>query len=552
MPFFEIYKELIFPTTRMKILVALLIVALLIFGDQLVELTGGTSYAYLHVLYIPILLAGFTFSAWGGLLTGIIAGVLMSPYLTAGYGYELVQPFSSWFLRLSMFSLIGIVAGSGASLFKAYIKELEIKNITDSLTGLPNLNGLTKIFTELTQSKTRPLIVVVIELFRMQEIDTAVGAESANTLINQVVKRLKKIIGEDAILGHLQSNRFALLIPEESNYIDVLKRCESLFEFSYEVNSIPLFIEMRFGISRFPEDDTNLMHLTRKALIALKTSETDRERISHFNKDMTSSSERNLMILHQAKSAIETNAFVLEYQPKIYLKTGKVMGFEALVRWNDPLLGPINPMEFVPLIEETLLINPFTKWVVKTTFNQMQAWHKQGLLVTVSINFSVMNFHDPLLLPLLAEELEKQKFSPHFLEVEVTETAVASSIGMITESVKHLRELGVKVAIDDFGTGQASQQYLFELPINTVKIDKLFVQSISHNPTAEAIVRNVISLAHELDLEVVAEGVSTRNQYDLLAKWGCDIGQGYYMGRSMSGKAATEWLKEQQNSKKKT
>ena len=203
-------------------------------------------------------------------------------------------------------------------------------------------------------------------------------------------------------------------------------------------------------------------------------------------------------------------------------------------------------MEFIPLIEETLLINPFTKWVIKTSLDQMEEWHKKGLLVTVSINFSVMNFHDPLLFPILAEQLENQKFSPQFLEVEITETAVASSVSMIMEAVTRLRELGIRVAIDDFGTGQASQQYLFELPINTIKIDKLFVQSISHNPAAEAIVKNAISLAHELNLEVVAEGIETRNQYDLLAKWGCDIGQGYYMGRSMSGEAATEWLKEKQ------
>ncbi len=546
MPFFEIYKYIIFPTTRMKIFLALFIVAFLIFGDQLVEWMGGTAFAYLHILYIPILLAGFTFSVGGGLLTGIISGLLLSPYITSSYAYESAQPFSSWFLRLTMFSLIGAIAGMGASIFKAYITELEIKNITDPHTGLPNLTGLTKIFMKLTHASKRPLVVVVIELFRMQEIDTAVGAESANALINQVIKRLKEVIGNDAILGRLQSNRFALLIPEESNTMDVLKRCESLFEFSYEVNSIPLFIEMRFGVSRFPEDDTSLMQLTRKALIAINSSEKDRGLINHFNKNIATSSERNLMILHQAKSALETNSFVLEYQPKIYLKTGKVMGFEALVRWTDPLLGPINPMEFIPLIEETLLINPFTKWVIKTSLDQMEAWNKQGLLVVVSINFSVMNFHDPLLFPILTEQLEKQKFSPHFLEVEVTETAVASSVSMIMEAVTHLRELGIRVAIDDFGTGQASQQYLFELPINAIKIDKLFVQSISHNPAAEAIVKNAISLAHELNLEVVAEGIETRHQYDLLAKWGCDIGQGYYMGRSMSGKAATEWLKEKQ------
>lgn len=537
------FKELVFPTFRMKILVGLLILVLLFLGDRLVEWTGGTAFAYVHVLYIPIILAGFTFTIWGGLFTGITAGILMGPHMPTSIEYDLQDPFSSWFLRLVIFSLIGCFAGAGASLFKSYIKELNTKYSIDPLTDLPNFYGLSEIFLKLTSS-SQSLTVVVVEFYHMHDISNTIGSESMNDFIKQTASHLKRKIGTDGILGYIRSNRFVILIPQPNQCLKVIKRCEDVPDACCQVTSIPLFIEMHFGISQFPEDDKNLDHLIRKALIAINLSVREAETVSYFNKNITFSSERNLMILCQAKKALESNSFVLEYQPKVFLKSEKVMGFEALVRWNDPLLGPVGPDEFIPLIEGTLLINSFTKWVIETSFSQMRAWHKAGILVPVSINFSVRNFSNPSIFNLLEDQLSKQKFSPHLIEVEVTETAVATSLSTIIDAIKKLREMGIRVLIDDFGTGQASQQYLFELPINGIKIDEVFVQSISHNKAAEAIDKNGIALANQLDLEVTAEGVETRNQFDLLAQWGCDIGQGYYISRSMPAKNATKWLKE--------
>ncbi len=544
MSLFEFYKNLIFPSIRIKYLFGFLITALLILGDIIVEATGGTTFAYLHLLYIPIILAGLVFSLAGGIAAGLVAGFLMSPYMPTIQAYDLAQPFSSWAFRLLMFSMVGAMSGLGASLFRAYIKELELKNTTDPFTGLPNLNGLTQVFSELVQNANKTLIVIIAEVYQMQGIDTAIGEEGTNTLMKQVADTLQTIVGKNGILGRLQTQRFAILIPEESDSSEIIKKCESISESTYLVNNIPLFVEIRFGIARYPTDDSDLKHLTRKALVAINVSRDEVRRISHFDKQLSDSSERNLLILHQLKTAIDNKTLILEYQPKVYLKTDKVMGFEALLRWVDPLLGPVSPMEFIPLAEGTLLIHPLTKWVLKTALHQMNQWNEEGILVPVSVNFSIKNLHNPSMIETLSQLLETYQIPPHFLEVEVTETSVATSISTIVNALKTLREIGVRIAIDDYGTGQASQQYLFELPINVVKIDKLFVQSISHNPAAIAIVKNAISLAHELNLEVIAEGIETRHQYDLLAQWGCDGGQGYFMGRSMKEEVATAWLKQ--------
>lgn len=544
MSFFELYKKLIYPSKRERLLLAALIIMLVAFSYLLVVITGGTSYAYLHVLYVPVIIAGFVFSIRGGVLIGLVSGFLMSPFMPSIYAYELSQPFSSWALRMSMFTLVGALAGMGSSLFRKYIKELEIKHTTDPQTGLPNLNGLIQTFSNLILNSETSLYVIVAELEQMQAINAAIGEEGTNIFIKEVAESLQETIGDEGILGRLQTHRFAILVPTEDDLRDILTRFITLSERTYNVNNIPIFSEMRFGVARYPYDDKDLNNLTRKASLSINMNENQTQHVSHFEKNTSDSSERNLLILHQLKSAIDEKSLVLEYQPKVYLKTGKVMGFESLVRWHDPLLGTINPMEFVPLTEGTLLINPFTRWVIETACYQMQQWHKQGILVPISINFSTKNFQDPSLIETLTHLLEKYQIPPHFLEIEVTETAVASSISKIATALKNLREVGVRVAIDDFGTGQASQQYLLELPINVIKIDKVFVQAIAYNPAAAAIVKNAVSLAHDLDIEVIAEGVETYHEYNLLTEWGCDAVQGYLIGKAMKEKEATSWLKE--------
>jgi EAL domain-containing protein (putative c-di-GMP-specific phosphodiesterase class I)/GGDEF domain-containing protein len=542
MNFFEMYKQFIYPQGRTKYLLISLIVAFLILGYIIVEATGGTAFAYLHILYVPIILAGLIFSVRGGVLAGLAAGLLIGPFMPTSIEYDLAQPLSSWAMRLGFFVLVGTLAGMGSSVFKAYLQELEIKQTMDPLTGLPNLNGLKQIFPTLIQNEEKALIVIVVELFQNREIDRALGTAGSDILLKEVAHDLKQAIGNLGILSHLQTHRFAVLIPNEENVNEILERCGLLSDKPYHIDHIPLFVEMRFGIARYPYDDRDLSNLTRKALIAINVPKNQADKISHYNKNIDDSSERNLLILHQLKTAIERKDLSLEYQPKVYLKTDKALGFEALVRWVDPLLGSVSPEDFIPLVEETLLINSFTKWLLETAFQQMHEWNQKGLLVPVSVNFSTRNFHDPAIFEILNQLLNTYQISPHFLQVEVTETSVASSISAIAHALKNLRELGITTAIDDFGTGQASQQYILELPIDVIKIDKVFVQTIAQNPAAAAIVKNAITLAHDLKIEVIAEGVETQHQYNLLKEWGCDAGQGYLIGKSMKGEEAIQWL----------
>lgn len=540
----DLYKSIILPSKKTQCFIAALIIFLFFVGYFIVEVTGGTRFAYLHILYVPIILSGFVFSTRGGILAGIFAGFLLSPYMPTSGTYDLAQPWTSWILRMVFFTLVGGISGVGASIFKSYLQELEFKQIIDPLTNLPNLSGLNKTFAELISDSQKGLIIIVVELFQKKEIERALGTEGTSILLKDFAKDLKETIGDRGKLGVIQPHQFALLVSEEDDVAEILKNCEEISQRPYTVKNVPLFVEIRFGIARYPYDDRDLDNLTRKALIAINLPKNQAERVSRFNKNTDDVSDRNLLILHQLKNAIDSKSLTLEYQPKVYLATDDVFGFEALVRWNDPLLGPVSPEDFIPLAEETLLINPFTQWLLETSLNQMHTWDSQGLLVPVSINFAMKNFQNPAIFTTLTQFLDAYQVPQHMLEIEVTETSVASSLSTIAQALNQLREIGLSIAIDDFGTGQASQQYLLELPIDVIKIDKVFVQSMFHNPAAGAIVKNAILLAHDLNLKVVAEGVETHKQYELLKEWGCDAGQGYLIGRSMTSINATQWLRK--------
>ncbi|MBY0291770.1 MAG: GGDEF domain-containing phosphodiesterase [Alphaproteobacteria bacterium] len=533
----------------MKYLIVLLIVAIFISVYVIVEIAGGTQFVHLHILYIPIILSGFLFSVRGGIGAGIAAGLLMSPFMPSIHSYDLSQPFFLWALRLVFFTLVGATAGIASSIFRDYLEELELKQITDFLTGLPNLSGLVQTFSKLINNTNQSCIIVVIELFQINDIELALGTEGTRTLLKELSEDLKKAVGKQGILGVLQPHQFAILVPEENNVSEILKNCGIFSQQSYQIKNIPLFIEMHFGISRYPSDDWDLDNLTRKALIAINAPTNHDERVSRFDKSTDDVSNHNLVILHQLKNAIDNKSLYLEYQPKVYLQTDKVLGFEALVRWDDHLLGQVSPEDFIPLAEKTLLIHPLTQWLIETSLNQMHEWDKKGLLVPISINFAMKNFYNPSIFATLTQLLDFYRIPQHFLEIEVTETSVVSSLSTIALALNQFREIGLKIVIDDFGTGQASQQYLLELPIDVIKIDKVFVQSINHNPAAAAIVKNAILLAHDLKVKIIAEGIETRKQYDLLKQWGCDGGQGYLIGRSMKGTDATQWLKDNLNKK---
>ncbi len=538
----ELLNKLLFPKRNYKLGYILFISALLVIGDYLVGTTGGTHLAYLHVMYFPIVIAGLAFSVYGGIITGIIAGLLLGPGMFMNAAFLTSQPLSSWLIRLIVFACVGALAGLGSSMFRSYLKELENKRITNPVSGLSNLSGLKLIFEDLINQGLTPITVIVIDLFQMGRIDRALGAEGTENLIRQVAHNLVNDLGDLCTVGHLHSKRFSLLVPDGKNLQRVLEKCNNVANKDYQLENIPIFVEMHFGIATYPDDDKDLASLTRKGRLAIDSAKDHSQRFGYFETETAVNAERNLLLLHQLSRAIESRTLDIYYQPQISLLTGETIGLEALTRWTDPILGEVPPMDFIPLTEETTLINPFTKWLIEETAKKTRELHDAGHHLQVAANFSMKNFLDQSVLTTLHETLAKYQIDPKHFELEVTETAVAMNINNTAEILSKLRKTGLRIAVDDFGTGQASQHYLLELPVDVIKIDRLFVGTMIENSAAAAIVRSSITLGHELGLEVVAEGVETKEQAEQLKKWGCDVAQGYYFSKPIPNQDVIAWL----------
>jgi diguanylate cyclase len=523
------------------------ITSLLFLSYITVIATGGTHFAYLHLFYIPILLAGFLFSIRGGLLVGLIASIMIGPFMPLNVAENVMQPTQSWVIRCIFFMMIGAASGLGSAVFRAYLKELKEKFLTNPTTLLPNFLGLESIF-QIKQQTGQSLAIILIDLRNLNEIEIAIGPKGIDSLLQMIATDLKKGLPKDIIIGHTQASVFTLLVEDAIRIDSVVDKCRKSLKPSYAVDNIPIFVEEFFGISCFPDDDDNFSSLFRKARMAINYGARQAKSLAKYDHTVIDPSGENTVLLTALNEAIESDTLDIHYQPKVDLKTGKVTGLEALARWTHPTKGDIEPSRFIPLTERTMLINPFTKWMLERTFSDMSRWEAQGMQLNLAVNFSLRNFHDKTIITKVVELIERFKLAPSRIEIEVTESAFSTNMDEVISTLEYLRKQGIRISIDDFGTGQASQQYLFQFPIDGLKIDRIFVKELGINPAAEAIVKSAVSLGHQLNLKVIAEGIETQQQYDMLADMGCDLGQGYLMAAGMPFDQLMTWL---QNSNKK-
>lgn len=514
----------------------------LIVSTWIIYALGGTQCAYVHVFYFPILFSGMCFGPKGGLLAGILAGLLAGPYMPLDVDSQTVQSTYSWVLRMAFFTAIGGISGMGASLMKEFLEMQKMRLLQDPVTHTWNMRGL-KEQAQKQRDSGKEVVIVLVEIKQLLQIDGAMGPDATQQLLKQISQRLGSITSGSAIMGHLETGGFVLVCESLESAHRLIEICRSFLGDSFVVDNVPLFAEFHYGLAQAESPQESLSTTVRKAKIATNRSIELKRDTAAFKEEDDRKLQRNIFITHALKKALEKSELRLYYQPKICLSTGRVFGVEALVRWPHPEYGMIPPNEFVPIIEATLLVNPFTKWLLRHALHQLAQWHTQDIKISMSLNFSMANFQDPSLIEELHALVGEYSINPKFVEIEITETAVATNIKTVRDVLFSLRERGYRIAVDDFGTGQSSLHYLFELPFDVLKIDQVFVRAMCENSAAEAIVRSALLMAKELNLESVAEGVERPEELKLLQAMGCNIGQGYHFARPMPMELATEWLK---------
>ncbi|MBS1796653.1 MAG: EAL domain-containing protein [Acidobacteria bacterium] len=430
-------------------------------------------------------------------------------------------------------------------------KQLNFLAFYDSLTKLPNRtlfeDRLTQALT-LAREKTQSIAMLLFSLDRFKKIQETLGYNFGYLLLREVADRLKGQIPAGATVARFETDEFAILLPQvggTDEIVEIIENIKDALKLPINLDNREIFISASVGISMFPDDGEDLHVLQKNASVALsRAREQGEDGYQFFTEEMNSRALHRLELENKLRHALERGEFEVYYQPKKDCTTGKVVGMEALVRWNDPELGVISPAEFIPLAEETGLIVPIGEWILEMACRQTKLLHDENYDLRVSVNISTRQLQDNGLADKIIRIIEETKISPQNLELEVTESSLLQNAESAVEILNVVRKAGVKISIDDFGTGFSSLGYLKRLPIDVLKIDRSFVQDITNDPNDASLVMAIIALAHNLRLKIVAEGVETAEQLKLLHLLRCDEWQGYFYSRPIKFDDFRELIRE--------
>lgn len=533
---------LFLPTGLNGLTVGLFLYALIIICGCVIDSMGGTHNSYLHCFYLPIIFAGMSLGVIGGTMAGLLSAFIVGPYMPSYHDPLIEQTVNSWLFRGFIFVAVGFIAGGGATLYERFNVQQQQRLLTDPVTNLLNLRGLKLRCDDIINQSLKRPIVLIMEIQHLNDIEQALGSEAMHEFLYKIAIHLQHLADHTLTLAHLYSGGFVIMVNDLTKALRLIDLCQEHIPKSFIINNVPLLVESYFGIAEWTKVDNDFTSVMRKARIAVVKAERTRHVKMIYEQTDDKRLERSIHIIHDFAHALENQELTLHYQPKLDLQTDRVYGVEALVRWQHKQFGMISPQDFIPIIERTLLINPFTTWVIKQSLQQLALWRANNVNLSLAINFSIMNFEDTNLLELLITEVSRHQIPPHLIEIEITETAIAYNMQNIVDALTLLRNKGFRLAIDDFGTGQSSLKYLCELPVDTLKIDKFFVQSATTNPASASIIRTAVLLAKELNLTTVAEGIETPDILQWLKTIGCRGGQGFFITKPLPADEVLQWI----------
>ena len=419
----------------------------------------------------------------------------------------------------------------------------------DALTGLPNrtffLDRLTQSIANAERSQ-HMLAVLFLDLNRFKFINDTLGHRLEDLLLQEAAERLTRCVRKSDTVSRFGGGEFVILLSDLSDPQDTAKVAEKILEGlsqPFVLKGQEYAISTSIGISLYPTDGNDGEILVRNADMAMYHAKEGGNHYQFFLSSMGVLSSERLKLENDLRKALERKEFFLHYQPKVDLNTGEIISVEALVRWQHPELGMVSPVKFIPLAEETGLILPLGEWVLRTACRQNKAWQEAGLPpVRVAVNLSMAQFQQKNLTEMITLALKETGLSPHFLELEVTESVIMRNPETTSQILQELKELGIQISLDDFGTGYSSLSYLRQLPLDALKIDQSFIRNIKTNPDEMSIVKAIIDLAHSLKMKVITEGVETEDQVQVLRSCQCDEIQGYYFSPPVSAEEFKELL----------
>jgi diguanylate cyclase (GGDEF)-like protein len=429
------------------------------------------------------------------------------------------------------------------------VEEIEHRALHDELTGLPNrlLFG-DRIEQAILASRRgeRAPVVMLLDVDRFKDINNTLGHETGDCLLQELAVRLRGELRANETLARLGGDEFGLLLPTAS--VDeatvVATRVHELLEAPFTLEDLPLEVAASIGIAACPEHGEDADALLQHADVAMYVAKEEHTKTALYDAERDTNDTATLALAGELRRAIQTKELVVFFQPKADLEDGRIVGVEALVRWQHPDRGFIPPNDFIPIAERTGLIKPLSRVVLAAAVGQCQAWNAAGYDLQISVNLTIPDLLDLELPDRIGALLAKTRVRPEQLELEITETTILADPFRVRQVLNRLNEMGLGLAIDDFGTGYSSLAYLRRLPVQTIKIDRSFVTGMCEDASGATIVRSTIDLGRNLGLEIVAEGVESPDEWNALKAHGCTLAQGYFISRPLPADELTALLEE--------
>jgi diguanylate cyclase (GGDEF)-like protein len=418
----------------------------------------------------------------------------------------------------------------------------------DALTDLPNFQSLLEHLQRAMDEALRrqhSLAVLSVNLDRFKEINEALGFEQGDALLAQIGPRLIDALRDHTFVARIHGDAFGVLLPVASadQAEAAARQVETAMRTPFLLNGVPVDAPVTVGITVFPGHGDRPEQLIRRADVAMRHARQRGQTHTFYSPGWDQRNPERLALAGELRHAIENGELTLLFQPKIDIRAGVVSGVEALARWRHPRRGDVTPDEFIRVAEHTGLIRPLTDWVLEAAMQQAHRWRDTGLQIPIAVNLSVRNLHDPALPGKIKGLMSAWNTAAGALEIEITESAIMDDPEHTFHVLAFLHELGIRLLVDDFGTGYSSLSYLKHLPVDGLKIDKSFTSDMLLDKGSDLIVRSTIELAHNLSLEVVAEGVETQAMLDHLRALQCDAAQGYHIARPIAATELLQWLR---------
>ena len=424
----------------------------------------------------------------------------------------------------------------------------------DALTGLPNRallqDRLTQVLTRIKQNK-RHIAVLFIDLDRFKIINDTLGHDTGDKLLKKVSERLIECVREGDTIARLGGDEFSVILNDVAKKEDIEPIAHKMLEqiaTPFNINQHELFISASIGIVFAPENGEETLTLLKKADKAMYLAkESGKNRFQFYTSNDQKKAIKRLMLETALRRALQKQEFILQYQPQVDVKTGNICGVEALLRWQQNIFDNISPKHFIPLLEETGMIVDVGEWVLRTACLQAVEWKKQGNNLRVAVNLSARQFQQAEFVKTISSIIKETGVDTNMLELEITEGMLVHDIDKTTKALKKFQDMGIRIAVDDFGTGFSSMNYLKQLPVNVLKIDRCFIKDINNSPNDASIATGMIHLAHSLKLEVIAEGVDSIEQFSLLKAKGIDQIQGFLYSKAIPGDEIEKLISHQKD-----